>query len=122
MTYDNLMAVVGFFILVMGSAWGIWWKIDASVKEKVKDARDDAQDQLNDLQDKIEKTSQELTQHKLHSAESYITKQGLRETTEQIMAAIHGVKSAVDNMTTRVDRIVENQNTPRPRRSSHDGV
>lgn len=120
MTYDNLMAVVGFFIMVAGSGAGIWWRMDANVKEKVKDAKDDAEKQISDLQDKIEKTSQELTQHKLHSAESYITKQGLRETTEQIMAAIHGVKSAVDNMTTRVDRIVENQNTPRPRRTHTD--
>ena len=36
------------------------------------------------------------------------SKQG-RETTEQIMAAIGGVENAVDNMTLRVDRIVENQ-------------
>ncbi|KSV61858.1 hypothetical protein N183_36880 [Sinorhizobium sp. Sb3] len=33
----------------------------------------------------------------------------MREATESIMEAISGVKTAVDHMTLRVDRIVENQ-------------
>ncbi|NKJ03155.1 hypothetical protein [Rhizobium sp. SG741] len=98
------MKVVGFFIMVAGSGWGIWWKIDAKV-EKVK----------------TETTvlREDLAEHKLHTAEKYITKEGLRETTEQIMGAIGGVKTAIDNMTLRVDRVVENQNKPqRAARSS----
>jgi hypothetical protein len=51
----------------------------------------------------------DLAAHRLHVAEQYVSKQGLRETTDQIMEAIHGVKTAVDHMTARVDRIVENQ-------------
>ncbi|MCS0462933.1 hypothetical protein [Rhizobium favelukesii] len=55
--------------------------------------------------------------HKLHTAEHYVSKAGLRETTDQIMEAISGVKAAVDNMTLRVDRIVENQAKLRTTRS-----
>ncbi|MBW9089308.1 hypothetical protein JNB91_15845 [Rhizobium wenxiniae] len=33
----------------------------------------------------------ELAAHKLHVAETYINKAGMRETAEQIMEAIHGV-------------------------------
>ena len=58
----------------------------------------------------------DLAAYRLHVAETYVSKQGLRETTEQLMDAIQGVKAAVDHMTVRVDRIVENQaNKPRPR-------
>lgn len=38
--------------------------------------------------------------------------------TEQIMGAIGAVKDAVDKMTLRVDRIVENQSKPRATRAS----
>ncbi len=43
----------------------------------------------------------------------------MRETTEQIMDAIQGVKQAVDHMALRVDRVVENQAVkPQPRRTT----
>lgn len=57
----------------------------------------------------------DMAAHKLHVAETYITKQGMRETTEQIMDAISGVKTAVDGLTLRVDRVVENQGKPTTR-------
>ncbi len=109
------MKVVMFFLTVAGSGWAIWWKIDAKV-EKVKTEATAKIDKLNaDLQE----SKEDLAEHKLHTAETYITKQGLRETTEQIMGAINGVKAAVENMTLRVDRIVENQNkAPRTTRAS----
>lgn len=98
------MKVVLFFLTVAGSGWAIWWKIDAKV-EKVKT-------ETTALRD-------DLAEHKLHTAEKYITKEGLRETTEQIMGGIGGLKTAIDNMTLRVDRVVENQNKPqRSTRSS----
>ena len=91
------MKVVMFFLTVAGTGWGVWWKIDAKV-EKVKT-------ETSDLRE-------DLAKHKLHTAEKYITKEGLSDTTDQIMGAISGVKTAIDNMTLRVDRVVENQNNP----------
>jgi hypothetical protein len=98
MTPEEIMKVVLFFLTVAGSGWAIWWKIDNKVADNRKET---------------EKVAEALAAHKLHSAETYITKQGLRETTDQIMGAIGGVKAAVENMTLRVDRIVENQGKPR---------
>ena len=46
-----------------------------------------------------------------------MSKQGMREARDEIMEAIHGVKTAVDHMTVRVDRIVENQPKPRTTRT-----
>jgi hypothetical protein len=61
----------------------------------------------------------ELQDHKLHVAETYITKAGLRETTEQIISAVHGVKTDVHSLNERIDRIIEHQQIPaRPRRGA----
>lgn len=93
------LAYVGPIIAVLGFVLTVWWKVEGKIDLARK---------------KAEEVERELAAHKLHSAETYITKQGLRETTDQIMGAIGGVKAAVENMTLRVDRIVENQNkTPR---------
>ncbi|MDW9792104.1 hypothetical protein GOB42_15055 [Sinorhizobium meliloti] len=96
MTGAEIMYAVGFFVGLFGAIFGVWKYVDG----KIGVVRDD------------------LALHKLHIAEHYVSKQGLRETTEQIMAAISGVKDAVDNMTLRVDRIVENQANPRDRSTS----
>ncbi|WP_414123965.1 hypothetical protein [Rhizobium sp. BR 317] len=108
------MKYVGFFLMLAGSGWGIWWKIYAQV-EKV---RTDTLKEIDALREADQEMRDELAEHKLHTAETYITKQGLRETTDQIMGAISGVKTAIDNMTLRVDRVVENQAKPRTTRAS----
>ncbi|KQV33155.1 MULTISPECIES: hypothetical protein [unclassified Rhizobium] len=100
MTGAEIMAVVGFGMAVFGTLFGVWKYLDG----KLTAARADT-----------DAVARELAAHRLHVAETYITKQGMRETTEQIMEAIHGVKTAVDHMTIRVDRIVENQAKPRAR-------
>jgi hypothetical protein len=82
MTGSEIMYAVGFFVGLFGAIFGVWKYVDG----KIGVVRDD-----------------------LAAHEHYVSKQGLRETTEQLMAAIGGVKDAVDNMTLRVDRIVENQ-------------
>jgi len=110
MTGPEIMAVVGFFVAISGALWGIWWRIEG----KVKEAKDGAQASASAAQALAALARDELAAHKLHVAETYITKAGMRETTEQIMEAIHGVKQAVDHMTVRVDRIVEGQ----PRRTT----
>lgn len=91
-----------FFVGLLGTVAGVWWRIEGKAKEAAA---------------KGEKALEDLAAHKLHVAETYITKQGMRETTEQIMDAIHGVKTAVDGMALRVDRVVENQAKPRVSRS-----
>ncbi|MGZ9724257.1 hypothetical protein [Rhizobium miluonense] len=108
MTAEDIMKIVGFFITVSGAGWAIWWKIDAKVEKVKTETAKEIEDQRVATQD----LRDDLAKHQLHTAEKYITKEGLRETTEQIMGAISGVKTAIDNMTLRVDRVVENQSKP----------
>lgn len=102
MTGSEIMAAIGFFVMLFGFISGIWWRVEG----KISSARDRA-----------DKVGEDLAAYRTHVAEVYVSKQGLRETRDEIMEAIHGVKTAVDGMTVRVDRIVENQNKPRPTRT-----
>ncbi|MDX0973781.1 hypothetical protein GOL39_28645 [Sinorhizobium medicae] len=102
MTGAEIMAVVGFMVMLAGAGWRVWARVEAKVKV---------------AEDKADRVAAELAAQRLHVAETYITKQGMREATESIMEAISGVKTAVDHMTLRVDRIVENQAKPRSTRT-----
>jgi ubiquinone biosynthesis protein UbiJ len=112
-TGSEIMAVVGFFVMLFGFLFGLW----KYVENKISGARLDAQGSASAAQALAALAREEIAAHRLHCAETYITKAGMRETTEQIMDAISGVKQAVDHMTARVDRIVENQAKPRTTRS-----
>ncbi|MGK9198997.1 hypothetical protein [Sinorhizobium meliloti] len=102
MTGAEIMAVVGFMVMLAGAGWRVWARVEAKVKV---------------AEDKADRVAADLAAQRLHVAETYITKQGMREATESIMEAISGVKTAVDHMTLRVDRIVENQAKPRTTRT-----
>ncbi|WP_244441678.1 hypothetical protein [Rhizobium grahamii] len=99
------MKVVLFFLTLAGAGWGIWWKIDGRVSK----GEEAAASRIAAAEAKADKALDELASQRIHVAEHYVSKAGLRETTDQIMEAISGVKAAVDNMTLRVDRIVEAQ-------------
>jgi capsule polysaccharide export protein KpsE/RkpR len=109
MSGGEIMTVVGFFVMLFGFLFGLWRYIEA----KILAVRTESSSQASAATALAALAREELAAHKLHTAETYITKQGLRETTDQIMGAIGGVKAAVENMTLRVDRIVENQAKPR---------
>jgi hypothetical protein len=113
MTGAEIMGAVGFFVLVFGFIFGLWKYVDA----KISAAKTEASGAASAASAMASLAREELAAHRLHVAETYVSKSGLREQTEQIMGAIGAVKDAVDKMTLRVDRIVENQSKPRATRS-----
>lgn len=114
MTGHEIMYAVGFFIAVFGFFFGLWKYVDS----KIGKARDDSSAGIAAATALASLAREELAAHKLHVAEHYVSKQGHRESTEQIMEAISGVKSAVDAMTLRIDRVVEGQPKGRVTRAS----
>jgi hypothetical protein len=60
----------------------------------------------------------ELAAHKLHTAETYVTKAGMSEQTAAIMKAIDSVGEKIDRTNERLDRVFEHQQPARPRRGS----
>jgi hypothetical protein len=99
MTGAEIMAVVGFGMAVFGTLFGIWKYLDGKL---VAQRRDN------------EKVVSDLAAHKLHVAETYVTKAGMHEQTSQIMKAIEGVGNRIDGLNERLDRLYENQ----PRRTT----
>lgn len=103
--WTQLVGGVIFFITVSGALWGIWWRIEG----KVDRAKSEAVQKATEAATEAANVRADLAAHRLHCAETYITKAGMRESTELIMEALQGVKQAVDHMALRVDRVVENQ-------------
>lgn len=77
-TWETLSWFIGAVSLTVSVCFGIWWKLDA----------------------KIRTVEKELADTKLHMAESYISKAGYRETTDQILRAIEGLGGRIDSLFT----------------------
>lgn len=112
MTGPEIMAVVGFFVLVFGAMFGVW----RYVESKIVSVRQDATTAASTAQATATLTHDDLQAHKLHVAETYVSKQGLREAVEPIMDAIQGVKGAVDHLGGRIDGIYHQGGAPRARK------
>jgi hypothetical protein len=95
------MAVIGFFIMLSGAGWRVWARVEGKVKV---------------AEDKAEKVAADLAAHKLHAAETFVTKAGMQEQTAQIMRAIEGVGNRIDSVHERLDRAFE-RTTSRTTRS-----
>ncbi|MBX4941189.1 hypothetical protein [Rhizobium binae] len=99
MTGAEIMAVVGFGMAVFGTLFGIWKYLDGKLVAQRHDT---------------ERVASDLSAHKLHVAEAYVTKAGMQEQTSAIMRAIEGVGNRIDGLNERLDRLYENQ----PRRTT----
>lgn len=112
MTGAEIMGVALFILTLFGAVSGVWWRIEGRVDR----AKAEAVQKATEAALEAASVRADLAAHKLHCAETFITKAGMRDATETIMDAIQGVKQAVDHMALRVDRVVENQaSKPRPR-------
>lgn len=92
MTGPEIMAVVGFMVMLAGAGWRVWARVEAKVKV---------------AEDKADKAAADLAQHRVHSAETFATKAGLQEQTAQLLRAIEGVGSRIDGVHERLDRVFE---------------
>jgi len=81
--------VVGAVITVLGFVAGIWWRVEGMIR-----ANTDA-----------------LAAHRLHTAETYVTKAGMQEQTAQIMKALDGVSSKIDYTNGRLDSMMQPKTT-----------
>ena len=123
-TTDPTSFVV-FLITVIGAVGGVWWRIESAIRTakggaitQTNTAKAEAVTKAEAAYALAALVQAQLAEHKLHVAETYITKAGLRETTEQIINAVNGVKTDVHGLNERIDRIIEHQQPARPRRTS----
>jgi hypothetical protein len=84
---------------------------------RLKEAKSEVAGQASTAQATATMAREELMAYRTHVAETYVSKQGHREATEQIMEAINAVKTSVDGTNQRIDRMWETQ-PQKPRRTA----
>lgn len=101
---------VTFVLLIISVIGGAWWRIEGRLRliEHATLLR------VESATSQAHLIAAQLAEYKTHVAELYITKAGLRETTEQIMTAMDDIKLSVSGFNSRMDRIIED----RPRRQT----
>lgn len=107
--WETLLWVIGTTVSVTAAAFVIWWRIEG----RVNSAKNEATFKADAAGAKADLVSAQLAEHKLHVAETYVSKAGLRETMQPVLDSINSVGERVDKLNTRLDHLVDN---PRSRR------
>lgn len=89
MTGTEIMAAVIFGIAVFTAIFTVWRYVEGKITA---------------VREKAEQTKEALDAHKLHVAETYVTKMGMQEQTNQLMHAIESVANRIDGIYERLDR------------------
>lgn len=84
---------------------GAWVRIEAIVRN----AKSDAVQAVTTASAKADIVASARSEHRLHVAETYVSKAGLREQAAQIMEALNGVQGSLDRPNERLDRVIEGQ-------------
>lgn len=108
-TWGAIVGAIGFFILVSGSLWGIWWRIEG----KVEAARKDALAAASAAQAAGLLAQVQLAEYKTHAAENFATKAGMQEQTQSLLRAIEGLGTRIDSIAERIDNIILQRPTRR---------
>lgn len=75
--------VVAAFLTVLGFVAGVWWRIEGMVR----------------------KVADDLAAAKLHNAETYVTKQGVREVVTPVLDMVSSIKSSIEHLNGRIDSL-----------------
>lgn len=90
-------ADIMFGLAVFTALAGLWFRIEVKI-DKAKQRAEDAE--------KL------LAAYKTHVAETYVTKDGLREQFQQVLRGVDDLKLQVGHVANRVDSLVDQQNAP----------
>lgn len=85
-TFQMLAAMVPVVVLILT----IWWKVEG----RIDGAKARAQTVADDF-----------AKYQTHVAETYVSKQGLREVRDEIMGALDKVGGNLDRINDRIDRV-----------------
>jgi len=105
MSGAEIMAVVGFILLLFGQAFAVWKYVDS----KIAAVRTEASQKADAAQTTGTLAIAQLAEYKTHVAESYVTKQGMAEQTAQIMHGFDMIGKRLDGLTERLDRVFESK-------------
>ncbi len=109
MDWGVVLQVVSACLVVLGLFIGGFWRMWGLIK----DVRSEANIRGEAAVALASTIRTELHAHQLHVSATYVSKEGLREQTGQIMSAIEQVGTQIANMNGRIDRMLERPTTTR---------
>lgn len=93
---------------MVGVGLGLWWRIEHRINkaEAAATLRADAAFGAASM------AASNLAEYKTHVAETYVSKEGLAEVRDQIMAGVSEIKGSVSTIHSRIDQLIVGDNTP----------
>ena len=88
-----------FVIAVLGAAFTAFWRIQSLIK----DVRTEAAAKADAASVLASMSQAQLAEHRLHVAETYVTKAGMSEQTDRIMKAIGDITHEIRETNKRLD-------------------
>lgn len=119
MTWQTLWAVIGAIVAIVVFCFGIWWRIENRIKEAKQAAyhkSDAAHLRAEAAAAEAITARREIADYKTHVAETFVTKQGQREMTDQIMGAFGDLRNDFRGIRDRIDNFIDHENKPAGRR------
>lgn len=102
--------LVVFILAILGALGGVWARIETIVSR----ARSEALLAANTAASRADVVAAGLSDLRLHVAQSYVSKEGLREQMSQLVDLVRDVQNDVGQVNSRLDRVIEGRS-----RSAH---
>lgn len=93
---------VVFMLTILAAVFGAWRRIESVIKRETQAVQSLAAAASAHAQ----LVGSQLAEHKLHVAENYITKAGMREMRDEIMTGVRELKGSVSTIHDRIDQII----------------
>lgn len=106
--------MIGFAVAMLSAVAGIWWRIETRIENAKNEALKEARAVRAETGTAIQAAHAQarlaadmLAEHKIHAAETYVTRDSVREMKDEIMGAVRDMKAGVDHLNERLDRVIE---------------
>ncbi len=112
--------LVAFILTIAGVVGGVWFRIERMVQAAKIDALAEANKAAlaaMAASTKAGLVADALAEFRVHVAETYVSKQGLREQVGQVMDLLRDVQNDVGSVNERLDRVIEGQPARRSARA-----
>ncbi|MDQ0305358.1 hypothetical protein [Ancylobacter polymorphus] len=94
--------------VLVGAVAGVWWRIEGRIDKAVKTVADDASLRAQAAQAAASMAATQLAEFKLEAARTYVSKDDVQQVRDEILGAVGGVRTSLDRINERLDRVVEN--------------
>lgn len=124
-TFLQIGGAVLFFVTISTALWAVWNQVVKTIDksktesfEAIDRAKIDAQLRAEAIAMRAELVAKEFAEYRTHVAETYITKQGMKEFRDEMTAGFRDIKTSISGMNERMDRVIEASHKPTPSRRS----